>query len=57
MQLVLTLDDFHEFVPTVGADSSFTAHNTNGQPTTPVYVVTLRPADSSGPPGTGTPEP
>ena len=55
VQLALTLDIFYEFVPTVGTDSSFTAHNMNGHPTTPVYVVTLRPADSSGPPGSGTP--
>jgi len=57
VQLMLTLNNFYELVATVGADSSFTAHNTNGQPTTPVYVVTVRPADSSGPPGSSTPEP
>jgi hypothetical protein len=55
VQMALTLDTYTEWIITAGDGSYIKADNTNGTPTTTVYVVTLLPADSSGPPGASTP--
>ena len=54
VQLPVTLDITTESIINAGDGSYFKASNINGKPTTTVYLVTLLPADSSGPPGSGT---
>jgi hypothetical protein len=55
LQFPVTLDITTEPIFDAGAGSYFKAGNLNGKPTTTVYVLTLLPADASGPPGVSTP--
>jgi hypothetical protein len=56
VQLAVTFDPVTEPIIYAGDGSYIKASNSNGTPTTSVYLLTLMPADDSSPPGANTPK-